>query len=123
MTYTVTVELNETEYNVLTMYNNNVLIKDIKKQLHLSHYTYQSIFNKLKQMGLINERPKGKRKNRRKKKGYSYNSHTDTYTVYHAGKYFGCVKTEKQAKRFIELLKGSDWDYSRRDEFKKKAMI
>lgn len=123
MRYTVTVELNETEYQVLEMYNNDVLIKDIEKELELTHSRYQRIFKKLRVMGLLKKRKRGNyRKNKYVPKNYSFNHTSGSFDICKKGRYFGCVRTQRQAERMVELLRECGWDYSCRDEIKRRVL-
>ena len=58
----------------------------------------------------------------RNPKNYSFDHSTDTFRITRKGKHFGCCKTRKQAERMVELFRECNWDYSMRDEIKRRSV-
>ena len=64
----------------------------------------------------------GRVKKEREVLNYSYNNITKVFEIRKNNRYYGTVKTQKQAERFVELLKDNDWDYGKRWELKLQAI-
>lgn len=116
----------ELECEVERLYNEGVLVKDIMRTLNLHDGAFYAIVRKLKAEGRLILRTPGQRKwgNQYKThpRYYSWNVHTQHFSIVYKHRYYGCVKTANQAERFVELMKECDWDYGMRDEVKRKVM-
>ena len=103
--------------DVERLYNDGVLIKDIKKELGINDSKLYGVVNELKAENRLILRTVGRKKRNAYKtnpKNYHHNRWSGTYKITYGGKYFGTVKTKEQAERFVELMKECDWDYGKR---------
>ena len=115
----------EIEDKVLEMYLDGVKVQKICAKLHIGYRRYGEIMRPYWENGLP-QRRRGKRKEKRHERfnplNYSYNRFTGVFTVYHNSTYYGCVRTEKQAKKMVELLRHYDWDKTMAGKCKKIAV-
>ena len=113
------------EDEIERMYNEGVLIKDIKRELGINDNKLYSIVNELKAENRLILRTVGRKKQNAYKtnpKNYHHNRWADTYKITYGGKYYGTVKTKEQAERFVELMKECDWDYGKRGIVKERVL-
>lgn len=108
------------------MYLDGVKVQKICAKLGISYKRYHKAMKPLWDSGAIPKRTAGKKKEkmheRYNPKNYSYNRFTRRFTVYHNSTYYGCVRTEKQAKRMVKLLRYYDWDKTMAEKCKKIAV-
>lgn len=111
----------ETEF--IQLYNNyDIPVRKIRRKLNLSHNDFYKLRTKLIQQGKIEPRPfKRQKRQKHQPKWYSYSHSTQDFKIWRNNKYYGSVKTLKQAQRFVELLNENNWDYSLRYELKKQV--
>ena len=112
----------------LHLYNNGVTAKTIMKKLGLTKSQYQNFKIRLKRRNEITLRnpnagkKKQKHHSRLNPKNYYFNRGSDRWYVMHSGTYYACFFTEPQAQRFVELMRECDWDKSKREDLKWKAI-
>lgn len=112
--------------DIETMYNDGVTIKKMMRTLGVSYHQIYRVVVKLKAEGRAVSRSVGQKKQRivdkDNPKHYSRNNLGTSFTIRYRQKYYGCVKTARQAERFVELMEECSWDYDKRDEVKKEVM-
>ena len=92
-------------------YNNqNYTAEDICKILEISYNNYRSLSKYCFEEGLIPVLRKG---GRLKPKYYTFNRNSRKFHVMKTKVYYGCFKTEDEAKKFVELMKDCCWDKSK----------
>ena len=114
----------------ITLYKNGVKIEDIQKKLGLTKSQYMKFFQRLRRDGDIKEirnqnagaKPEPCHHPKKNPHNYSYNHHTKRWVVTYKMKYFTCFRKKEQAQRFVDLMRDCDWDKSRKDELKWKAI-
>lgn len=112
------------EETFIETYNdNNLSLRKIRRKLGLKHNEFDKIRNQLIQEGKIKPRTfKAPRKKPHIPKNYSFCNTTKNYQIRKNGVYFGCVKKEQEARKFVELLKEKNWDYDLKDELRLQAI-
>ena len=114
------------EEEIETQYNNGTLVKDIMRNLNIHHGEFYRIVRKLKKENRLILRTRGQRKwgkqYRKTPKHYSWCHGSNHFQIRRNGVYYGCVKTQEQAERFVMLMEDCDWDYTRRKEIKQEVM-
>ena len=114
----------------LTLYLNGVKVQDIQEKLNITKSQYMNFLRRLRRTGDIttirnpNAGPKPAPKHDYKKhpRYYSYNHHIRRWTVTYKSKYYACFRKKEQAQCFVELMKECNWDKSKKDELKWKAL-
>jgi len=114
----------------LTLYRDGVKVQDIQERLGLTKSQYMNFLRRLRRTGDIttirnpNAGPKPSPKHDYKKhpRYYSYNHHINRWTVTYKSQYYACFRKKEQAVRFVELMRECNWDKSRKDELKWKAI-
>ncbi len=118
--------MGEVEDKVLEMYLDGVKVQKICAKLGISYKRYHKVMKPLWDSGAIPKRTAGKKKEKRHERynprNYSYERYTNRFIVYHCGVYYGSVRTEKQAKTMVKLLRYYDWDKSMAGKCKKIAV-
>lgn len=116
--------MNELDKEFINLYNNTTLpVRKIRVELGLSQYEYYKLRNHLKEFLHLRRWSNKKKTNNQDVKNYSYCNSVSSFQIRKKGKYYASVKTEKIAKRLVELLEENDWDYSLRDDLKKQAIM
>lgn len=114
------------ETEVERLYNEGVLVKDIMRTLNLHDGAFYAIVRKLKAEERLILRTPGQRKqviyDHSNPKYYYRNDYGSSYTIRYNHRYYASVKTRKQAERYVELMKECNWDYTMKDEVKRKVM-
>ena len=113
--------INEKQF--INLYNNHsITTKEIRKILGLEYNEFYKYRKKLQKQGKIKPRNfKRTPKQKETPKYYCLNNCRTSYQIRKKGKYYGCCKTIKQAKRMVELLEENNWNINLRDEIKKQA--
>lgn len=114
----------------LRLYNDGVKVKDICKELDISKNQFQNILRRYVREGKITKvrNPNAGQKrtilnrNQHNPKNYFYSRQYKGFIVRRKSKYYGCFKEEKNAERFVELMRECDWDFERRKEIKKRVL-
>ena len=98
-----------------------VRVKDICDEFGISKSQYINLLQRLRRRGEITKvrNPHAGRKKTRQysklhPKNYVYNRKEKTFQVRRNGEYYACFKKEKDAKRYVELMRENDWDKSKR---------
>ena len=113
----------------LTDYQDGVKAKDIIRKYDLTQSQYQNFRRRLVRSGEIttSRNPnagqkktpaKGSKKNPR---NYYYNRWINRIVVIYADTYYACFRKEKQAVRFVELMREHDWDKEKVAELKRRV--
>ena len=106
----------------LRMYLDGVKVNDIKARFGLTHAQYLNYLKRLRRSGEVKQVRApwaGARKPpRQAPRNYTYNKGNNHFIVTYKETYYTCFKKERQAQRFVELMRECDWDKSRTDEFK-----
>ena len=55
-------------------------------------------------------------------KNYAFMRREKMFHVKHKGRYYGCFKKEKDAQKFVELMRECNWDKSKSKELKEKVL-
>lgn len=113
------------EDELIQQYKDGVPVAEIRKNLSISAPTFNKMVQQFKKEGKIQPRRKTYHRKKNKKpspKYYQRQWNRSGFQIVRRGKYYGYVKTRRQAERFVELMKECDWDMSMRDEVKKKVM-
>lgn len=112
--------------DVERLYNDGVLVKNIMRELDLNDSKFYEIVRELKAENRLILRTVGQKKwgnqYHKNPKHYSYCTLNGYFQIVYKRRYYGCVKTKRQAERFVELMKECDWDYDKRDEVKKMVL-
>ena len=112
----------------LQLYNNGTSMNKIMQKLGLTKSQYQNFKIRLKRRNEITLRNPnaGKKKQKyhshKNPKNYYFNRGSRRWYVMYRGRYYGCVFTEPQAKRLVELLRECDWDKSKCEDLKWRAI-
>ena len=112
----------------LTLYHKGLPANSIMKKLGLTKSQYQNFKIRLKRRNEITLRNPnaGKKKTVRHShnnpRNYYWDKWNQRYVIIKRSVYYGCVFTEPQAQRFVELLRECNWDKSKKDELKWKAI-
>ena len=111
----------------LKMYLDGVKVNDIKARLGLTHAQYLNYLKRLRRSGEVKQVRApwaGARKPpRTPPRNYTFNKGNNHFIVSYKETYYTCFKKERQAQRFVELMRECNWDKSRTDEFKKKVKM
>ena len=113
---------------LIRLYNNGTKADTIMKKLNITKSQYQNFKIRLKRRNEITlknpnaGKKKQKHHSRLNPKNYYFNRGSDRWYVMHSGTYYACFFTEPQAQRFVELMRECDWDKSKKDELKWKAI-
>ena len=111
----------------LKMYLDGVKVNDIKARLGLTHAQYLNYLKRLRRSGEVKQVRApwaGARKPpRTPPRNYTFNKGNNHFIVTYKETYYTCFKKERQAQRFVELMRECNWDKSRTDEFKKKVKM
>ena len=112
------------ESEFIDSYNDwGISVRKIRQRLNISHEKFYEMRTKLVDEGKIEPRPfKRQKRQRHIPKHYSYSHASEDFKIWRNGIYYGCVKTIKQAKKFVELLEANNWNVELKDELKKEAM-
>ena len=113
------------EDELIQQYKEGVPVAEIRKNLSISAPTFNKMVQQFKKEGKIHPRRKTYHRKKNKKpspKYYQRQWNRSGFQIVRRGKYYGYVKTRRQAERFVELMKECDWDYEKRYEVKKKVM-
>ena len=117
-------ELEKYEEDFIQAYNDPTIpATSIPSKLGLTINEYNRLRNQLHEDGKIELRRRIRQRNpKRLKKNKCYSlTRTGWFTYYQIvrnRKYYGTVKTEKQAKKMVELMEKVDWDKSKFNEIK-----
>ena len=115
--------INEQEFIDLCN-NTDLSLRIIRRRFGLKYNDFLKLRNRLIEEGKIQPRTFRRKKNTpHKVLNYSYCNTTKTYQIRKKSKYYGCFKNEKQARRFVELLRENDWDYNLKDELKEQVLM
>ena len=114
----------------LTLYLEGVKVQDIQEKLNITKSQYMNFLRRLRRTGDITTirnphagaKPAPKCDYKKNPKHYSYNHYTNRWTVTYKSQYYACFRKKEQAKCFVELMKECNWDKSRKDELKWKAI-
>ena len=106
-----------------------VRVKDICDEFGISKSQYINLLQRLRRRGEITKvrNPHGGRKKTRQysklhPKNYVFNRKENVFQVRRNGEYYACFKQEKDAKRYVELMRENDWDKSKRWILKEKVL-
>lgn len=114
--------INEQEFIKLCN-NPNISLRIIRRRFGLKYNDFVKIRNRLIEEGKIQPRTFRRKKNTpHKVLNYSFCNTTQSYQIRKNGKYYGNFKTEKQAQRFVELLRENNWDYNLKEDLKKQVL-
>lgn len=107
-----------------------VRVKDICDEFGISKSQYINLLQRLRRRGEITKvrNPRAGRKKTRQysklhPKNYVFNRKENVFQVRRNGEYYACFKQEKDAKRYVELMRENDWDKSKRWTLKEKVMM
>ena len=111
----------------LKMYLEGVKVNDIKARLGLTHAQYLNYLKRLRRSGEVKQVRApwaGARKPpRTPPRNYTFNKGNNHFIVTYKETYYTCFKKERQAQRFVELMRECNWDKERTDEFKRKVKM
>ena len=106
-----------------------VRVKDICDEFGISKSQYINLLQRLRRRGEITRvrnphagRKKTRQYSKLNPKNYVYNRKENVFQVRRNGEYYACFKQEKDAKRYVELMRENDWDKSKRWTLKEKVL-
>ena len=108
---------------VKELYNAGMPTRKIRKVLGLEFNEYQKLYRELRNNNEITPRKFGRPPRKRKPvKNFSYIRSGGTYQIHKNGRYYGHVRTYKQAERLVELLRENDWNIDLFNNLKKQVI-
>ena len=110
----------------LRMYLDGVKVNDIKKKFGLTHAQYLNYLKRLRRSGEVKQVRApwaGARKPpRQAPRNYTFNKGNNHFIVTYKETYYTCFKKERQAQRFVELMRECDLDMSCKDELRQRVL-
>lgn len=109
---------------IIQLYNQGLPVQEIRAELGISSPSFNKVIKELKQEGKIRprRRPYKKRAKKKKKPKYYYrSSNRPGFNIVKNKRFYGYVRTAKEAELFVYLMAEYDWDYSKRYIVKQKV--
>ena len=114
----------------LTLYLDGVKVQDIQEKLNITKSQYMNFLRRLRRTGDITTirnphagaKPAPKHDYKKHPRYYSYNHHINRWTVTYKSRYYACFRKKEQAQCFVELMRECDWDKSKREDLKWRAI-
>lgn len=113
------------EEELIKLYKEGVPVSKIREILSISGPTFNKMVKQFKEEGKIIPRRKTYHRKKNKKpspKYYQRQWNRSGFQIVRRGKYYGYVKTRRQAERFVELMEECDWDMNMREEVKRRVI-
>ena len=106
-----------------------VRVKDICDEFGISRSQYINLLQRLRRRGEITRvrnphagRKKTRQYSKLNPKNYVFNRKENVFQVRRNGEYYACFKQERDAKRYVELMRENDWDKSKRWTLKEMVL-
>ena len=119
-------DLFEHEKQFIKLYNNHTIPVDrIPAMLGISRNNMNRLRKRCIEKGTIKQRPKNNKLTNPKYFGakyYYYDKANESYTIKRKNVYYGSVKTEEMAKKYVPELEKAHWDKKLSKKIKQKII-